>query len=127
MTDERQERPPAGSRVGDFPGEPIGHVIDLYVLDPDGTTRRVDHMSEWSAMQAKTRRVLHSVVGEAGSVSTIFTGIDHGTYPDGVPLLFETAVKRGSGMWEPAGRTATRADALVLHGRLVEELKAGQG
>jgi hypothetical protein len=122
---EGQERPKPGAEVS--AGEPIGYVVELYVLDPDGTTRRVDHMSEWADDQAKTRRVAHTVVGDAGSVSTVFTGIDHGVYPGGPPLLFETAVKRGGMSWEPAGRTPTRAQALELHGRLVEELKASAG
>ena len=120
MTDERQERPQPGDTTRGE--EIIGHVIELYVQDADGSIRRVDRMSEWEAGQRRNRQVAHTVVGDVGRVSTIFTGIDHGDV-EGVPMVFETAVKRGTLPWEPAGRAATRVDALVLHGRLVEELK----
>ena len=75
----------------------------------------------WGRMMADigSRRVAETTIGET-RISTVFLGLDH-SFGHGRPLLFETMVFGGphDGRQE---RYATRADAAVGHGQMIEKV-----
>lgn len=95
-------------------------MIDYYILNPDGTTRRVG-VHEWAEWFGEADRFIGYYGRDGWRVSTVFIGIDHNFSGHGPPLLFETIVFDDR---EDEGqeRYSTKDDALIGHARHVREL-----
>lgn len=92
-------------------------MIDHYLMNDDGSVRKVDDLMEWARAWSGSRRdVAYHGVGSV-SVSTVFLGIDH-SFDRGRPLLFETMVFGGPLDGEQ-DRYTTRDEALTGHARMV--------
>lgn len=107
-----------------------------YILNDDGTTKKVGLM-EWAHwFQNFDKRSIAQYERGGYRVSTIFLGIDHSFGRRGPPLLFETKcfddqrevrevnglLYRTMGEDYDGARYATKDDALIGHARYVKEL-----
>jgi hypothetical protein len=57
------------------------------------------------------------------TISTVWLGWPEGTNADGEPLIFETALDDGDGIYIPTARYATEAEALAGHARIIGTLR----
>ena len=96
--------------------------MNKYILNADGepeVCHDVMVWGRWFELNDQQREVGHDIFGDV-RVSTVFLGLDH-SFGHGRPLLFETMVFGGphDGRQE---RYATRADAAVGHGQMIEKV-----
>ena len=94
-----------------------------YILNGAGEPERCDDLlmwAQWFEHNDTTRILLQTTLPDDVRVSTVFLGLDH-SFGHGRPLLFETMVFGGphDGRQE---RYATRADAAVGHGQMIEKV-----
>lgn len=100
-------------------------MIGKYYIIDNGNIRTVE-LEEWGRWFQKTpNRVIEKTdLGEAGTVSTVFLGIDHNFSHVGPPVLFETMVFGGA-MDQEMQRYATLGDAKRGHFEMVDRVRAG--
>lgn len=105
-------------------------MSDMYLMDPDGSTRPCKDMKEWAANMEKpdyrdSRIVAQTVAGGGRVVSTVFLGLDHGW--GGKPLLFETMIfGRGWGQSKKRKPEVKRLEPTKALDRLVKKIKSKQ-
>jgi hypothetical protein len=94
-----------------------------YVLDERGEPRPAGQ-NEWEQwFRTADRGVAADDLGEAGRVSTVFTGLDVNFEPGGPPLLWETFVQGGP--FEDERRCyASRPAAIAGHAAMVALCRA---
>lgn len=94
-------------------------MSEHYILDEKGEPKVVDLMT-WARWFERGigRLVGQSPLGEKGSVSTVFLGLDHRFGNDGPPILWETMIFGGphDGYQE---RYSSKADAVAGHAKAV--------
>lgn len=90
-----------------------------YILNGDGEPEMCDDLMVWGRwMGNHAQRIVAKTKLPAGSVSTVFLGIDHRYKPDAPLELFETMVFGGHHD-QHQERYATRAEAVAGHARVV--------
>ena len=98
----------------------------LFILDGNGDPIPAPDFFTWGEWFESTDRVVRlDELGEAGTVSTIFLGMDvrHPCRPGGLPILWETLVLDGPLKGEGA-RSVVREAALIVHQDLVDQCRA---
>jgi len=103
--------------------------VGCYILGgPDGRTPILEEdlfeWAKWYETRETTCRVAWTEIANAGVVSTIFLGLDHGFMQDR-PVLFETMSKFGANAdWgdDYFDRYSTWDEALAGHNRIVAEI-----
>lgn len=95
----------------------------FWILDTDGKTPiQVDSL-EWAKWYATSNRLLKKDQIGKYLVSTVFLGIDHGSWPEGgLPVLWETMIFNYKG-GELVERYTSHDDALRGHKDAVDYAK----
>lgn len=104
-------------------------MSDMYLMNPDGTTRLCTDMKEWASRMEKpgyrdSRIVAQTVAGGKRVVSTVFLGLDH-NWGGGKPLLFETMIfSRGWGQPAKKRPEVKRLESTKPLARLMKSVKS---
>lgn len=67
----------------------------FYIEDENGDIKSTDDVLEWTRWFSLADRHVEMTEAGGGKVSTVFIGLDYGTFGDGQPLLYETMVFGG--------------------------------
>lgn len=95
--------------------------LGLYVLQGKLAVP-VPDMETWAArFDHKNKHVAETQVGGIW-ISTVFLGIDHNYYTDGLPILFETVAFRG-GNGDDCERCGSWDEAEKQHAEMVERIR----
>lgn len=95
----------------------------FYIENPDGSVEASADVLAWEQWWAHAdRRVAMDDLGEAGTVSTVFLGIDARLDGDGPPLLYET-LALGGPLDGTTMHCATRAEARAAHKAMVSRIR----
>lgn len=98
-------------------------MIRHYVEDEIGQVVGIDDLMVWAEwMETHERRVALDELGERGTVSTVFLGLNHRFDGKGPPLVYETLVFGGPRDGYML-RYATRELALRGHEGMVAEVR----
>lgn len=99
----------------------------LWVLDDDGAPQMLGttpaETQRWGKSMSDPRRILARTQVGALDVSTVFLGLDHNFFSDGLPVLWETMTFGDDR--DRMMRYTSAAEALDGHRLLVESLRAG--
>jgi len=101
-------------------------VTDKFILDGHTPVQVFDLMewARWYETSQEVRRVALDYVGRV-EISTVFLSMDHGWVPNQPPVLFETLVRFGGGIFEDAMmRYATWAEAEEGHQFMLQCVQA---
>lgn len=118
----------AGAAGGECDGDSreVNVTTGFYCEDEIGQVVRIDDLliwAEWMETHGDRRRVALSELGERGTVSTVFLGLDH-QFGEGPPILYETLVFGGP--WDGVMyRYSTRELALRGHEGVVNQVQPG--
>jgi hypothetical protein len=99
-------------------------MSDKYILDAEGEPVPTDDLFAWGrGYESPARIVKREMVGES-KISTVFLGLDYGWRFHGAPpILWETMVFGGDADGDMTRCSGKRADAMLMHQRMVERLK----
>lgn len=104
-------------------------MSDMYILNRLGEPEPCPDVLAWgrwyNSANADASRVVARTELPGFLVSTVFLGLDHRHYGEGLPILWETMVfADGSPMDQEQQRYTSKADALAGHAAMVAKLGA---
>lgn len=103
---------------------------DKYILDANGEPVLEPDLLKWASwyedgQKTRVRVVACEAIGDC-KVSTVFLAMDHRFTSEGDPILWETMIFGGGLDMDQDRCCGSREQALAMHARMVERVKARQ-